>query len=295
METTAGWIDVYLDHLRVERALSTATLAAYGGDLARFSAHLERRGIGVPEAIDGAAISSFLAEADESARSIARRLSAIRGFCKFLIRERVLKADPASLVDRPKLGRRLPKHLSEDEVLRLLEVPGTTTFRGKRDRAMFYLLYASGLRVSELVGLRLADVDLTRGIVIPLGKGQKRRIVPIGDLALGVLTDYLDARALQTAGKPPSEALFVARGSKKMTRQGFFKLLKRHARAAGILRPVSPHWVRHTFATHLLAGGADLRSVQAMLGHADISTTEIYTHVSSDHVRRAHRAAHPRA
>lgn len=290
-----GWIDAYLDHLRVERALSPATLAAYGSDLARFAAHAEKRGTTTAEAVDGTTVSSFLAAADESPRSIARRLSAIRGLAKFLVRERVIKSDPAALVDRPKLGRRLPKHLGEDEVMRLLVAPPAATFRGKRDRAMLYLLYASGLRVSELVGLRLPDVDLTRGVVIPLGKGQKRRIVPIGELALGVLTEYLEARRARTGKGPPSDALFVARGTRPMTRQNFFKLLKRYARAAGITKPVSPHWVRHTFATHLLSGGADLRSVQAMLGHADISTTEIYTHVSSDHVKKAHRASHPRA
>lgn len=289
----AGWLDAYLDHLRVERALSPATLEAYGADLARFAGHLESRGVAEAESIDGPAISSFLASSKESARSTARRLSAIRGFCKFLIRERVLTVDPASLVDRPRLGRRLPKHLSPEEALRLCEAPDKITLRGARDRAMFYLLYASGLRVSELVSLRLADLDLLRGVVIPLGKGQKRRIVPIGELALAELTAYLELRSTHPGAH--AEAVFLGRGAKGMTRQGFFKLLKRHAAAAGITKPVSPHWVRHTFATHLLAGGADLRSVQAMLGHADISTTEIYTHVSSDHVKRAHRAAHPRA
>ncbi|MBL9025242.1 MAG: tyrosine recombinase XerD [Myxococcales bacterium] len=289
----AGWIDSYLDHLRVERALSPATLEAYGSDLARFVAHLDALGVGEAEAIDTPAIASFLASSRESARSTARRLSAIRGFCKFLVRERVITVDPASLVDRPRLGRRLPKHLTQDEALRLCEAPDATTLRGSRDRAMFFLLYASGLRVSELVSLRLADVDLLRGVVIPLGKGQKRRIVPVGDLALRELTAYLEHRASHPGAR--SEVLFLGRSTKGLTRQGFFKLLKRYAAIAGITKPVSPHWVRHTFATHLLAGGADLRSVQAMLGHADISTTEIYTHVSSDHVRRAHRAAHPRA
>lgn len=289
----SGWIDAYLDHLRVERALSSATLEAYGSDLARFAAHLDARGVKEAEAIDGGAIASFLAASKESARSIARRLSAIRGFCKFLIRERVLTVDPASLVDRPRLGRRLPKHLSQDEAMRLCEAPDPITLRGARDRAMFYLLYASGLRVSELVALRLSDVDLLRGVVIPLGKGQKRRIVPVGELALRELTAYLDLRQNHPGAR--SDVLFLARGTKGLTRQGFFKLLKRHARVAGITKPVSPHWVRHTFATHLLSGGADLRSVQAMLGHADISTTEIYTHVSSDHVRRTHKTSHPRA
>lgn len=289
----AGWVDAYLDHLRVERALSPATLTAYGGDLARFMAHLEGRGIDTAEGIDGPAVASFLAASDESARSIARRLSAIRGLCKFLVRERVLTADPSVLVDRPRIGRRLPKHLTEDEARRLCETPDPSTYRGARDRAMFYLLYASGLRVSELVGLRVSDVDLTRGVVIPLGKGQKRRIVPVGDVALAELASFVAARAHHPGAA--SDVLFLGRRTKGLTRQGFFKLLKRYARAAGITKPVSPHWVRHTFATHLLSGGADLRSVQAMLGHADISTTEIYTHVSSDHVKRAHRASHPRA
>ncbi len=289
----ASWIDAYLDHLRVERSLSRATLAAYGSDLAKLAAHVEARGGLEANELDVAAIASFVAACRESARSTARRLSAVRGFSRFLVRERVIAADPADLVDRPRLPRRLPKLLTRDEVLRLIEAPQPDGFRGLRDRAMLYLLYASGLRVSELVGLRVVDLDRARGVVIPLGKGEKRRIVPCGERALAVLDAYLAARADHVGAASP--ALFLSRGVRPMTRQGFFKALKRFARAAGITKPVSPHWVRHTFATHLLEGGADLRSVQTMLGHADITTTEIYTHLSSEHVRRAHARAHPRA
>jgi integrase/recombinase XerD len=288
----ASWVDAYLDHLRVERALAPATISAYGADLARFVAHVEASGTAEAVAIDPAHVAGYLGAVRGSARTAARNLSAVRGFCRFLVRERELSADPSSLVDRPRLGRRLPKLLAVEEVLRLIDAPKPTSFRGKRDRAMLYLLYASGLRVSELVGLKVVDVDRTRGVVTPLGKGQKRRIVPVGERALATLEDYLTARREHPGSS--SEALFLARGERGMTRQGFFKILRRCARAAGIEKPVSPHWVRHSFATHLLAHGADLRSVQAMLGHADISTTEIYTHVSSDHVKRAHKAAHPR-
>jgi integrase/recombinase XerD len=177
-------------------------------------------------------------------------------------------------------------------VMRLLDVPTPDTLRGKRDRAMLYLLYACGLRVSELVTLELGDLDRARGVVAPLGKGGKRRLVPIGDAALEPLDDYLAARA-ETPGAT-SPFVFLSRGKSRLTRQGFWKLLATYARAAGIGRPVSPHKLRHSFATHLLEGGADLRSVQTLLGHADISTTEIYTHVTGDHVRRAHKKAHPR-
>lgn len=292
----ASAVDAYLDHLRVERALSGATVGAYGVDLAKLVRHAEARGaLGAAE-LDRAAIAGYMASLGNdglSARSIARHLSAVRGLCRFLIRERILVDDPCALVERPKLGRRLPHVLGVDEVRALLDAPDPSSFRGARDRAMLYLLYAAGLRVSELVNLQVFDVDRTRGIVSAFGKGQKRRLVPVGEPALLALDEYLAIRAGHAGAS--SDVLFFARKNRPLTRQAFFKIITRYARAVGIDKPASPHKLRHSFATHLLAGGADLRAVQAMLGHADIATTEIYTHVATDHVRRAHKASHPRA
>ena len=201
------------------------------------------------------------------------------------------------LVDRPRLGRRLPRVLSFEEVQRLLEAPlpdpANPTARGTRDAAMLHLMYASGLRVSELCGLKLGDLDTKRGVVAAFGKGGKRRLIPVGEAALHHVSNYLrDVRPKSTSRDPH---LFLSPRGKAFSRQGFWKLIKRYAAIAGILTPISPHKLRHSFATHLLRGGADLRAVQAMLGHADLGTTEIYTHVAHDHVRLAHSRAHPRA
>jgi integrase/recombinase XerD len=228
-------------------------------------------------------------------RSTARHLSAARGLCKFLMREGVLRADPTELAARPRFGRKLPRALGESEMVTLIEAPPPDTLRGLRDRAMLSVAYAAGLRVSELVGLTLADVDLRRGIVSSLGKGGKRRLVPLGEVALAHLEAYLLARSAVVEKGPPSNVLFRSPRGGKLTRQGFWKIVGQHARTAGLRAGVHPHQLRHSFATHLLSGGADLRSVQTLLGHANIVTTEIYTHVSRDHVRAAHRRAHPRA
>lgn len=298
----SSWIDAYLDHLRVERALSAATLSAYGADLATLARHLEQAAVADVASIRGDHVSAILAASQVSAKSLARHLSAMRGFFKFLVRERAIARDPTELVDRPRQARRLPKVLSPEEVLRLLDaatrVPTdkpspSVLFRSVRDRAMLMLLYSSGLRVSELVGLRVQDVDRVRGVVSPLGKGDKRRLVPIAQPALAALDAYLEVRSSRRGLR--GDVLFIARGSKALTRQAVFKYVRKYASAAGIPRALSPHKLRHSFATHLLAGGADLRSVQAMLGHADITTTEIYTHVAFDHVRTAHQRSHPRA
>jgi integrase/recombinase XerD len=251
------------------------------------------------EAVTSADVSAFMAGRPVSAKSLARNLSAVRGFFKFLGRERAIKDDPTELVDRPRMRRRLPKVLSPDEVFAMIEAqtaPGdspASRFKSIRDRAMLMLLYSSGLRVSELVHLRVQDIDRARGVVSPLGKGDKRRLVPIAPPALSALDAYLALRAERVTGR--CDVLFVARASKGMTRQAVWKTVRKVAIACGIPRAISPHKLRHSFATHLLAGGADLRSVQAMLGHADITTTEIYTHVAYDHVRAAHAKAHPRA
>jgi integrase/recombinase XerD len=290
-----GWIDAYLDHLRVERSLASNTLEAYARDLNALVAHVGADT--APSAIGADAVASLMVDnvgRGFGARSSARQLSAIRGWFRFLVRERVVAEDPTKLVDRPKLARKLPRVLSFDEVERLLAAPDTRTDRGALHAAMLHVMYASGLRVSELCSLRLGDFDFQRGLVAPHGKGGKRRLVPVGEVAMDFTSRYLrDVRPKQ-AGEG-ERALFVSPRGGPFTREGFWRMVRRYAVGAGIVPLPSPHKLRHSFATHLLRGGADLRAVQAMLGHADLGTTEIYTHVAQDHVRAAHAKAHPRA
>lgn len=292
-----AWVDAYLDHLRVERALSPRTLDAYSRDLGKLLESLASLGVTEPSGLDAIAITHFmrdLARASLGARSAARHLSSVRGFVKFLKRERAIETDPCALVERPRPPRRLPKVLDVGDILKIAEGPVDTSFRGLRDRAMVHVLYAAGLRVSELVGLRLGDLDRARGLVSALGKGHKRRLVPLGEHALASLDAYLEARSQQKAAAK-TNALFLSPRGKALTRQAVWKIVTAHARRVGVAKPASPHKFRHSFATHLLEGGADLRSVQSLLGHADISTTEIYTHVADEHVRAAYLKAHPRA
>jgi len=289
------WIDLYLDHLRVERALAGNTLDAYSRDLNALA-----RAVGGetdPRTLEGGHIARLLADnvaRGFGARSSARQLSGLRGFFRFLVRERAIPADPTALVERPRLGRRLPRALPFEQIDRLLAAPDQATDRGKRDAAMLHLFYASGLRVSELAGLRVRDLDPHAGVVSVLGKGGKRRLVPVGEVALAHLDAYSKDVRPRTA-RSTETALFVSPRGGAFTRQGLWKLIKRYAVGAGISAHVSPHVLRHSFATHLLHHGADLRAVQAMLGHADLGTTEIYTLVAQDHVRAAHARSHPRA
>ncbi len=289
-----GWIDAYLDHLRVERALSKNTLESYGRDLACFAGQIG--GDDDPKAVSPESLARFViarSRAGMSARSSARELSSLRGFFKFLLRERAIEALPTALLESPKLSRKLPIVATENEMGRILALPEIEKARGARDRAMLHLLYASGLRVSELTQLRVQDLDRATGIVSVLGKGGKRRLVPVGEVAMQHLLSYFEhVRPKAERGK--SEFFFLGPSGKPLTRQAVWKLVGKYSRAAGITRRVSPHKFRHSFATHLLAHGADLRAVQAMLGHADLATTEIYTHVAEDHVARVHRASHPR-
>jgi integrase/recombinase XerD len=275
-------VDAYLDHLRVERALASNSVSSYATDLAKLGAFAEERGVVDTGELDAATVAQFLVRLDRAglaARSAARHLSAVRGFCRFLARERLVPSDPTALISPPPLGRRLPVVLSFDEVTRLLAAPDVSRPRGRRDRAMLSVMYS--------------DIDQKRGFVSVLGKGQKRRLVPIGEVALADLEQYLQA---PRPGRGATvSAVFVSSWGKPLSRQAFWKLVLGYARRVGITKPISPHKLRHSFATHLLERGADLRSVQAMLGHANIATTEIYTHVAPDHVRQAHRKAHPRA
>jgi integrase/recombinase XerD len=290
-------LDAYLAQLKVERNLSPHTVAAYARDVGALFDLLERAGVRRPGDVTPAHVTEHLlslARRGLGARSRARALSAIRGFFRFLMLERLVEADPTAVVDSPRLARRLPEVLSVDDVERLLAAPDRTTPRGLRDAAMIETLYATGLRVSELIRLRVEDLDLERGCLRATGKGRKQRLVPLGDVAAELLREYL-AAARATFTRAPSGPVFVTRLGGGMTRQGFWKLLGAHARAAGIRARVHPHRLRHSFATHLLARGADLRAVQAMLGHADVTTTEIYTHVSRARLQELYRKHHPRA
>ena len=290
-------VDAYLAHLRVERGLAENTLLAYGRDLSRFAEFARTLGVSASADLDLGHVSAWLkdlAGAGLAPRTAARQLSALRGLMRFLTEEGELKHDPSELAARPRIGRRLPSTLAEHEVLRLLGAPDTSKLRGLRDRAMLSLTYASGLRASEVVGLELADIDLERGVVSALGKGSKRRLVPVGEVAL----DHVDAYLARRAEHPKlaqARVVFASPRGAALTRQAFWKIVKRYARGAGIEGAAYPHRLRHSFATHLLAGGADLRSVQTMLGHVSIATTEIYTHVGSRQVREAHAKTHPRA
>jgi integrase/recombinase XerD len=294
-------VQQFLDHLRVERELSVATLAAYGHDLSALATFLAGRGIDDVATVRPVDLLDYLAELTAkkiSARSQARALVAQRQFFKFLRSERLCETNPTEEIDLPRFGRKLPAFLSLDEVDRLLAAPGRSTPRGLRDSAMLETLYAAGLRVSELVKLRLGDINLDAGYLVAFGKGKKQRVVPLGDAAIATLRSYLEsARSLflKSSSRPSEDAIFLTRLGRSMTRQAFWKILTAHARAAGITKAISPHKLRHSFATHLVERGADLRSVQTMLGHADIGTTEIYTHLSRAHLRSVYDKFHPRA
>jgi len=291
------WIDAYLVHLRVERALAKNTLEAYARDLNALATHI---GEVDPSRVGHDQLSALLASNEGhgiSARSTARQLSALRGFFRFLMREHSTTDDPTTLLEGPDVTPKLPRFLPFDQVERLLAAPDVATDRGCLHAAMLHLMYASGLRVTELCTVRASDLDLQRGLVTVLGKGDKRRIIPVGEIALNHLSRYLESvRPRLLAGARRGEtSLFVSPRKKRFTRQGFWKIVRRYAVEAGISPLPSPHKLRHSFATHLLRGGADLRAVQAMLCYEDLGTTEIYTHVAADHVRQVHAKSHPRA
>lgn len=298
------WIDAFLHHLRLERGRAENTIRAYGHDLAKFAAFAAEHDVvadsdaeGELAALCSEMISAFMVTLGHeglSARSAARHLTAIRVFCRFLVNEGHLPTNPTSLMVGPQAGERLPDVLDADEVVRLLEAPDVTTARGRRDRAMLFVMYSAGLRVSELVNLRTADLNRRRGVLRALGKGNKRRLIPLSERAIDEVEAYLPDRS-QHPASAHSSVLFLSPRGKALSRQAFFNAVKRYAVGAGITKNVSPHKLRHSFATHLLEGGADLRSVQAMLGHADIATTEVYTHVAKEHLREVYDRAHPRA
>jgi integrase/recombinase XerD len=289
-------IQAFLDYCRIEKGLAANSLEAYGRDLARFARACQPE---APEAFPGPdALRRYLDSLSEGgleSRSIARHLTTLRNFVGFLLREGRIQQDPTAHLTLPKQWQNLPKYLSFMEIDRLLEAPDPAKPTGVRDRAMLQLLYASGLRVTELCELQSSDFMEDVGVVRVMGKGGKQRLVPAGRPALAAVCEYRDgARAVLLRGRS-SRYLFVTARGTRMTRQGFWKLLAGHGKRVGIFRHLTPHVIRHSFATHLLEGGADLRSVQTMLGHADISTTQIYTHVMRSRLRKTVDEHHPRA
>jgi integrase/recombinase XerD len=291
-------IDRFLDHIKVEKGLAQHTVTAYAADLARFRAFCGKRGAETVAALDQGLFLSYLVElagARLAVRSQARALVTLRQLCKYLCAERIVAADPTQEIELPRLQRKLPEVLSFREVESLLAAPGEATALSLRDGAMLELLYATGLRVSELTQLRLQDVNLEAGFVMTFGKGGKQRVVPIGDAARERVRRYLAEARAELDGGRGSESLFLTRRAAAMSRVAFWKLIKRYAYQAGITRAISPHKLRHSFATHLLENGADLRAVQALLGHADIGTTQIYTHVTRARLSELYRRHHPRA
>lgn len=287
----------FLDYIQAEKGLAANTVLAYRRDLNKFAAALSKqeRSIALATRED---VREFLAELHRqnlSARAVARHLASLRGFYRFLLREGRIDHDPTAEIDAPRLGQALPKYLASSEVERLLNQPDVSNPAGLRDKAMLEVLYATGVRVSELVALRWEDFDPNLGIVRCLGKGNKERLIPVGKSALRALEAYVALGRRQLAKKAGIPYLFLNQRGGKLSRVGFWKILARYGRVAGILTPLTPHLVRHSFATHLLERGADLRSIQMMLGHSDISTTQIYTQVVREHLKEVYQAHHPRA
>ncbi|MCK9377635.1 MAG: site-specific tyrosine recombinase XerD [Syntrophobacterales bacterium] len=289
-------LNQFYQHLGVERGLAPLTLSAYARDLQDFWEFLTTLGRTAWAAVDLADLQSYLAALEArglAARSRARRLSALRQFFRFLQREEQVVANPVELLDSPRLPQRLPQVMGEADVATLLNAPDPATPAGLRDQALLEVLYATGLRVSELVGLTFKQLDLRRGVVRPLGKGSKERVVPMVPLAVEKLQLYLDQARPRLLKGRESPYVFVNQRGGKLSRQGFWKLLKQYALKAGV-KTLSPHTLRHSFATHLLSRGANLRVLQLLLGHADLATTQIYTHLDAARLKLVHRKSHPR-
>jgi integrase/recombinase XerD len=320
----------FLAYLELERGLSRNTLEAYRSDLLQFGAFLQRRGVGVMQAQHGD-LAAFLAELSSGSDGIAaegsaiasngagppegpeaplvrrasrppaaaatlgRKVACLRSFYRHLRREGLIEHDPTADLHGPRKTQRLPRVLTRDEVARLLREPKGTAPLALRDRALLEVMYASGLRVSEVTGLELADIDLDEGMLCARGKGSKERLVPVGRQAIAALSAYCTRGRPMLLGVRNESKLFVNRRGSGLTRQGLYKIVQGHARGAGLEARMSPHTLRHSFATHLLAGGCDLRSLQEMLGHADLATTQVYTHLSAERLKDAYFSAHPRA
>ncbi len=287
----------YIHHLAVERGLSDNTLSSYLSDLEIFNTFLTERNINSIEQIDNQILIDYLLELkkqNKAPATINRNKAAIKGFLRFLINEGIIEKNPSENLETPRLSRKLPKVLSMEQIDNLLKRPRIKTDIGLRDRAMLEVLYASGLRVSELIALDLGDLELDKGFVRCVGKGSKERIVPLGSMAIFYVKQYLEQSRVKLVKKPGEKALFVNNLGNRLTRQGLWKIIKKYAKGAGV-GEITPHTFRHSFATHLLENGADLRAVQEMLGHADITTTQIYTHLTKSHIKEVYDRTHPRA
>lgn len=287
----------FLSYIRIEKGLSANTIESYRNDLTRYLSYIEENGIHETNSITLNILREFLAQLlrnQMSVSSVKRCISSIRHFHKFLLMEGLTDTNPTTYIESPRGWRRLPMTLSVSEVDALLKQPDENINEGIRDSAMIELLYATGLRVSELISLKQGNINLEVGFIITVGKGGKERIVPAGEYALDKIKFYIKTARNQILKERQSPHLFVTSRGKGMTRQGFWKIIKKHARLAGIDKAISPHTLRHSFATHLLERGADLRSVQMMLGHSDISTTQIYTHINRERLKKIHAECHPR-
>ncbi len=295
LELQTDTLDAFIDHLWLEDGLAKNTLESYRADLSQFALWLSQNKLSLLDASQ-ANIQQYLAVKfpHSKPRSIGRLIASMRRFYRYCLREHLLEVDPTLQIDSPKLPRSLPKSLNEQEVEDLLDAPDTSDPIGLRDRAMLELLYASGLRVSELVTIKVTEVSTQDGVVRVTGKGSKTRLVPMGEEAADWIIRYLKHARPEILQRKMSDALFVTNRAAAMTRQAFWYLIKRYAIQAGIHKPMSPHVLRHAFATHLLNHGADLRVVQMLLGHTDISTTQIYTHVARERLKSLHSAHHPR-
>lgn len=282
-------VDKFISYLQVEKNYSAHTILNYRIDLENFLGYIDKTPV---QSVDYQLLRKYLAHLrtfDLKPRTLARKLSTLRSFYKYLFREGIIKNSPATLLMSPKLDKPLPKFLTETEMERFVEAPDIKTVSGKRDRAILETLYSTGIRVSELVGLNIMDVDLIGNVAKVSGKGKKERLVPIGSKAVGAIKDYLDQRA------ETPQALFLNKNGTRLTSRGVFNITDKYIKVASANKEISPHVLRHSFATHLLNRGADLRSVQELLGHVNLSTTQIYTHVSTDKLKKVYDKAHPRA
>ncbi|ASE36122.1 site-specific tyrosine recombinase XerD [Staphylococcus pettenkoferi] len=291
-------IEEYLKFIQLEKGLSENTIGAYRRDLKKYQDYLEEEKISHIDFIDRQTIQVCLGDLHDkgaSAKSIARFISTIRSFHQFALREKYAAKDPTVLIETPKYERRLPDVLEVDEVIRLLETPDMSKNNGYRDCAMLELLYATGMRVTELINLKVEDVNLIMGFVRVFGKGNKERIVPLGETIIDILETYIETVRPQLLKKTVTDNLFLNLHGKPLSRQAIWKMIKQNGVKAEIFKTLTPHTLRHSFATHLLENGADLRAVQEMLGHADISTTQLYTHVSKSQIRKIYNQFHPRA
>ena len=292
------YVNEFINYLAVERGLAQNTLESYGRDLRQFHSYLQNSQMDILRDSNRNTILNYLNNLQNKGRAvstISRNLAAIKSFYQYLVRERYLEKDPAANLESPKLEKKLPKILSIQEIEELLKQPNSLMPTGLRDKAMLELLYATGIRVSELISLNISDINLDMGYIKCFGKGSKERIVPLGSIAAKCVQEYISKGRNKLVRTYEESALFVNHHGNRLTRQGFWKIIKKYALEANILKDITPHTLRHSFATHLLENGADLRSVQEMLGHADISTTQIYTHVTKNRLKEVYDKAHPRA